>query len=226
MHILIVEDNSLVASGVRSGLMLSGFTCDIADSVATARHYIDNGHFDACVLDLGLPDGDGIELLQQWRDNALDLPVLILTARDTMDDKVRGFQSGSDDYLTKPFELQELVLRLQALLRRARGKATDLVQLGDVQINTATGDVLRGGERVELSRREWTLLSALLQSRGRVLSTAQLHDSLYGFDLEVGSNTVNVHVHHLRRKLGNDVVETVRGMGFRLGARYCEGGST
>ena len=222
MHILIVEDNSLVASGVRTGLTLHGFTCDIAESVAAARHCMANGHFDACVLDLGLPDGDGIELLQQWRESGHDLPVLILTARDTMDDKVRGFQSGSDDYLTKPFELQELALRLQALLRRARGNATDWVHLGDVQINTATNEVLRDGERVDLSRREWALLCSLLQARGRVLSTTQLHDSLYGFDLEVGSNTVNVHVHHLRKKLGNDLIETVRGMGFRLGARFCE----
>ncbi|MBF5005834.1 response regulator [Diaphorobacter caeni] len=222
MHILIVEDNSLVASGIRTGLMLHGFACEIADSAAAAQRSMASGHFDACVLDLGLPDGDGITLLQQWRGNASTLPVLILTARDTLEDKVLAFQSGSDDYLTKPFELQELALRLQALLRRVRGSATDSLQLGDLQVNTASGEVLRGNERIELSRREWALLQALLQARGRVLSTAQLHDSLYGFDMDVGSNAVNVHVHHLRRKLGNDLIETVRGVGFRLGARHSE----
>ena len=222
MHILLVEDNALVASGIRTGLMLHGFSCDIASDMASAVYSAAHRHFDACVLDLGLPDGDGIDLLRQWREGRKDFPVLILSARDTMSDKVLGFESGSDDYLTKPFELQELVLRLHALLRRARGGATDLLQLGLCQVNTATGEVFRDGERVELARREWALLSSLLQARGRVLSLAQLHDSLYGFDLDVGSNAVNVHVHHLRKKLGPDVIETVRGTGFRLGARYGE----
>ncbi len=228
MHILLVEDNPLVASGTRTGLTLLGFTCDIAPDAATATHYMQNNHVDACVLDLGLPDGDGIALLQQWRDKtnsnnkAHDTPVLILTARDSLDDKLQGFSAGADDYLTKPFELQELAVRLHALLRRARGRSTDLVELGDdCQVDMSTGEVHRHGERVELARREWALLSALMQARGRPLSAAQLHDSLYGFDGEVESNTVNVHVHHLRRKLGADVIETVRGVGFRLGARYC-----
>ena len=222
MHILIVEDNSLVASGIKTGLELHGFTCDIAPSLALADSHLATSHFDACVLDLGLPDGDGLTLLRNWRTGGLQLPVLILTARGTMEDKVAGFQIGTDDYLTKPFDLQELVLRLHALLRRASGRATDLVTLGDCQVNTGTGEVWRSGQLVELSRREWALLAALLQSKGRVLNLAQLHDSLYGFDLDVGSNTVNVHVHHLRKKLGSDIIDTVRGIGFRLGARYCQ----
>lgn len=222
MHILIVEDNSLVASGIKAGLELHGFACDIAPSLALANSHLAAGHFDACVLDLGLPDGDGLALLRSWRAAGLQLPVLILTARGTIEDKVAGFQTGTDDYLTKPFDLQELVLRLHALLRRAGGRATDLMTVGDCQVNTATGEVWRSGQLVELSRREWALLAALLQSRGRVLNLAQLHDSLYGFDLDVGSNTVNVHVHHLRKKLGSDIIDTVRGIGFRLGARYCQ----
>lgn len=222
MHILIVEDNALVASGIKTGLELHGFACDIAPSQTLADSHMASSHFDACVLDLGLPDGDGLALLRKWRANGNDLPVLILTARGTMEDKVAGFQTGTDDYLTKPFDLQELVVRLHALLRRASGRAVDLLTLGDCQVNTATGDVFKGDERVELSRREWALLAALLQSKGRVLNLAQLHDSLYGFDLDVGSNTVNVHVHHLRKKLGSDIIDTVRGVGFRLGARYCQ----
>jgi DNA-binding response OmpR family regulator len=177
---------------------------------------------DLVVLDLGLPDGDGIDLLRHWRAQGRDVPVLILTARGTIEDKMAGFQTGTDDDLTKPFDLQELVMRLRALLRRAGGRAGDLMMLGDCQVNMATGEISREGKPVEIARREWALLSALVQARGRVLSPAQLHDSLYGLDLDVGSNTVNVHVHHLRKKLGADVIDTVRGQGFRLGARYCD----
>lgn len=222
MHILIVEDNTLVASGIQTGLELHGFTSDTAASVAQARAHMARRDFDACVLDLGLPDGDGIDLLRHWRAQGRDVPVLILTARGTIEDKMAGFQTGTDDYLTKPFDLQELVMRLRALLRRAGGRAGDLMMLGDCQVNMATGEISREGKPVEIARREWALLSALVQARGRVLSPAQLHDSLYGLDLDVGSNTVNVHVHHLRKKLGADVIDTVRGQGFRLGARYSD----
>ena len=217
MHILIVEDNALVASGIQAGLELHGFTSDTAGSVAQAQAHMTSRQFDACVLDLGLPDGDGVSLLRQWRGKGLALPVLILTARSTIEDKVAGFQTGTDDYLTKPFDLQGLVLRLRALLRRAAGRASDRLVLGDCEVHMDTAEVWRGGTRVDISRREWALLAALLQAHGRTLTPAQLHDSLYGFDLDVGSNTVNVHVHHLRRKLGADIIETVRGVGFRLG---------
>ena len=220
MHILIVEDNTLVASGIQTGLELHGFTSNTAASVAQATAHMARRDLDACVLDLGLPDGDGIDLLRHWRAQGRDVPVLILTARGTIEDKMAGFQTGTDDYLTKPFDLQELVMRLRALLRRAGGRAGDLMMLGDCQVNMATGEISREGKPVEIARREWALLSALVQARGRVLSPAQLHDSLYGLDLDVGSNTVNVHVHHLRKKLGADVIDTVRGQGFRLGARY------
>lgn len=213
---------ALVASGIQTGLELHGFTSDTAASVAQATAHMARRDFDACVLDLGLPDGDGIDLLRHWRAQGRDVPVLILTARGTIEDKMAGFQTGTDDYLTKPFDLQELVMRLRALLRRAGGRAGDLMMLGDCQVNMATGEISREGKPVEIARREWALLSALVQARGRVLSPAQLHDSLYGLDLDVGSNTVNVHVHHLRKKLGADVIDTVRGQGFRLGARYCD----
>ena len=216
MHILIVEDNTLVASGIQTGLELHGFTSDTAASVAQARAHMARRDFDACVLDLGLPDGDGIDLLRHWRAQGRDVPVLILTARGTIEDKMAGFQTGTDDYLTKPFDLQELVMRLRALLRRAGGRAGDLMMLGDCQVNMATGEISREGKPVEIARREWALLSALVQARGRVLSPAQLHDSLYGLDLDVGSNTVNVHVHHLRKKLGAGCIVTMRGVGYFL----------
>ncbi|AVP58159.1 response regulator [Pulveribacter suum] len=219
MHLLIVEDNPLVASGIRTGLLLHGMQADIAPTAASAQAHMDARAYDACVLDLGLPDGDGMALLRRWRAAGLALPVLILTARGTLQDKIAGFEQGTDDYLTKPFDLPELALRLQALVRRASGRASDRVPLGpDCEIDLAAAAVYLRGEPVELPRREWALLAALVQAGGRVLSTAQLHDSLYGLEGDVGSNTVNVHVHHLRRKLGAEVIDTVRGQGFRLGA--------
>ncbi|SDM56161.1 DNA-binding response regulator, OmpR family, contains REC and winged-helix (wHTH) domain [Oryzisolibacter propanilivorax] len=217
MHILIVEDNALVASGIRTGLELHSLHADIAPTAAAAQSHIGARTYDACVLDLGLPDGNGLDLLRRWRAAGLAMPVLILTARGTLQDKVAGFEEGTDDYLTKPFDLPELALRLQALVRRAGGRASDRVTLGACEIDMAGASVHLRGQPVELSRREWALLEALVQARGRVLSTAQLHDRLYGLDGEVGSNTVNVHVHHLRKKLGAGVVDTVRGLGFRLG---------
>ena len=220
MHILIVEDNALVASGIRTGLQLHGMQADVAGTAAAAQAHVDARSYDACVLDLGLPDGDGLALLRRWRAAGTALPVLILSARSALDDRIAGFEQGTDDYLAKPFDLHELALRLQALMRRAGGRASDRVTLGACEIDLASGAVWRAGVPLELPRREWLLLAALVQAGGRVLSTAQLHDSLYGLDEEVGSNTVNVHVHHLRRKLGADLIDTVRGLGFRLGARY------
>lgn len=223
MHTLIVEDNVLVASGIKTGLELHGFTCDVAASASAAQLLIAGSQFDVCVLDLGLPDGCGLELLHQWRTRNLAMPVLILTARSTLEDKLAGFQKGSDDYLTKPFDLQELVVRLQALHRRSAGRASDWLEWPGLRLNPATHEAWVEEQPVELARREWSLLGALLQANGRVLTPAQLHDSLYGFEQDVGSNTVNVHVHNLRKKLGADIIETVRGLGFRLGSVYCKG---
>lgn len=217
MHVLLVEDNALVASGVKTGLQLQGFGVDVVGSAAQADAAIKSSHFDVCVLDLGLPDEDGLQLLSRWRRQAVELPVLVLTARDAVGQRIEGLQTGADDYLVKPFDLHELAARLHALLRRAAGRSVDWIVLGDVKVDLAASQALRDGAAVDLSRREWALLSALLQSPGRVLSLEQLRDSLYGYSLDVESNAVNVHVHHLRRKLGADIVETVRGVGFRLG---------
>lgn len=173
--------------------------------------------FDAAVLDLGLPDADGLELLQRWRARAQDLPVLVLTARDAVSDRVRGLKGGADDYLLKPFDLEELVARLHALLRRAAGRGTDLAVLGAVSFDPVSGKAWLDGAGVDLSRRERTLLATLLQHPRQTLSAEQLRERLYGMDQDIESNAVNVHIHHLRRKLGSWIVETVRGLGYRLG---------
>ncbi|MDR2299443.1 MAG: response regulator [Comamonas sp.] len=223
MHVLLVEDNALVASGVKAGLQLQGFGVDVVGCAAQADAAIKSSHFDVCVLDLGLPDEDGLQLLARWRSQGQELPVLVLTARDAVGQRIEGLQTGADDYLVKPFDLHELAARLHALLRRAAGRSVDWIVLGDVQLDLAAGRAQRNGLPVDLSRREWALLRALLQSPGRVLNLEQLRDSLYGYSQDVESNAVNVHVHHLRRKLGSDMVETVRGVGFRLGRAQGQG---
>ena len=169
------------------------------------------------VLDLGLPDEDGLKLLQQLRRQGLEIPVLILTARDSVTNRVDGLQAGADDYLLKPFDLRELAARLHTLLRRVAGRSVNLIEHGRLTYNPSSRETLLGGESVDLSRREQALLQALLQNRGRVLSSEQLKDSVYGLNDELESNALNVHIHHLRRKLGNGIVETVRGLGYRLG---------
>lgn len=217
MHLLLVEDDPLVAHGVLAGLRLHGFTVHHADTAAAATTAMAAASFDAAVLDLGLPDQDGIELLARWRARGQHLPVLVLTARDAVTDRVRGLKGGADDYLLKPFDLEELVARLHALLRRAAGRSTDRVVHGAVSFDPASGKAWLGDREVDLSRRERALLATLLQHPRQTLSAEQLRDRLYGMKQDVESNAVNVHIHHLRRKLGSGIVETVRGLGYRLG---------
>lgn len=218
MHVLLIEDDPLVASGIAAGLRLHGLTVDAVDAARLADVAVAASHFDVAILDLGLPDEDGISLLDRWRRRGLQLPVLILTARDAVAHRVKGLQAGADDYLLKPFDLDELSARLHALLRRAAGRSVDRVEHGPVSFEPASGEVRLRGEVVELGRREIALLRAFLQRPGRILTTAQLHDSVYGLGQDVESNAVNVHIHHLRRKLGPGIVETVRGLGYRLGS--------
>lgn len=217
MHLLLIEDDPSVAHGVAAGLRLHGFTVDHAETAAGANAALAASDFDVAVLDLGLPDDDGINLLGRWRTRGIDMPLLVLTARDAVSDRVRGLQAGADDYLLKPFDLDELVARLHALLRRSAGRTTDRITHGPVTFEPSSGQAWLHGEPVELSRRERTLLATLLQHPRATLSAEQLRDRLYGLDLEVESNAVNVHIHHLRRKLGSGIVETVRGVGYRLG---------
>ena len=217
MHVLLIEDDRLVASGIVAGLRLLGLTVDHVDTAAKARAALATSHFDVCVLDLGLPDEDGMSLLARWRAQGRSIPVLVLTARDALEHRVEGLRAGADDYLLKPFELEELVARLHALVRRAGGRSSDLVEHGNLSFSASAGEVRLRGRLVDLSRRELALLRALLQNPGRILSLEQLQASLYGFETDVESNAVNVHIHHLRRKLGSAIVETVRGLGYRFG---------
>lgn len=217
MRILVVEDDDLIARGIASGLRAYGFAADTVPSAAQAELALANAECDAMVLDRGLPDGDGLSLLNRLRANGSTLPVLLLTARDTVEDRIEGLQGGADDYLVKPFDLGELVARLHALIRRAGGRSSNVVEAGPLRYDPSSGEAWLDGEPVELSRRESTLLASLIQADGRCLSAEQLKDRVYGLDQEVASNAVNVHVHNLRRKLGAGVVETVRGLGYRFG---------
>jgi two-component system response regulator QseB len=217
MHVLLCEDDDLIASGIAAGLNAQGLTVDRVATAAAARGILVAARFDVLILDLGLPDEDGLKLLKQLRGQGVELPVLILTARDTVSDRVDGLQAGADDYLLKPFDLRELSARLHTLVRRVAGRSVNLIEHGCLSYDPSSREVFLSGQPVDLSRREQALLHALLHARGRVLSSEQLKDCIYGFGDEVESNALSVHIHHLRRKLGGHVVETVRGLGYRLG---------
>lgn len=217
MHILLIEDDALIASGITAGLRLHAITVDHVPTAKTAQSALLASHFDILVLDLGLPDEDGMILLKRLRELGHTLPILVLTARDAIEDRVAGLQAGADDYLLKPFDLGELVARLQALQRRTVGRSTNLVRHGALCFDPASREVTLEGMPVELSRRELALLQTLLGHPRRVLTPEQVKDSLYGFEENVESNAINVHIHHLRRKLGPRIVETVRGVGYKLG---------
>ncbi len=216
MHVLIVEDDELVGDGLKAGLEALGQTTDWVRTAAAADSALALVHFDVVVLDLGLPDADGMKVLERWRQQGRDVPVLILTARDAVPDRVAGLEAGADDYLAKPFDLSELAARLHSLVRRAGGRATNLIEYGPVRFDPAKLAVWVDSESVALSRRELAVLQALLQHPGRLLTPGQLQDHVYGWSEGVESNAVAVHVHNLRRKLGGDLIETVRGLGYRL----------
>lgn len=221
MHVLLCEDHDLIASGIVAGLAAQGAIVDRVGTASAAHAMLKAAHFDVMILDLGLPDEDGLKWLQRLRDQGETLPVLVLTARDAVTDRVAGLQAGADDYLLKPFDLRELHARLHTLLRRMAGRSVNRIEHGPLSYDPSSREAWLDGAPVDLSRREQALLQALLQNRGRVLSSEQLKDSVYGFGDEVESNALNVHIHHLRRKLGNGIVETVRGLGYRLGEASC-----
>ncbi len=223
MHVLLTEDDDLIASGIVAGLNAQGLTVDRVASAADTQALLQVARFDVLVLDLGLPDEDGLRLLQRLRQQGVDLPVLVLTARDAVTDRVAGLQAGADDYLLKPFDLRELGARLHTLQRRSAGRCVNVIEHGRLSYDPSTRETWLDGRPVELSRREQALLQALLNNRGRILSGEQLKDSVYGFGDKVESNALNVHIHHLRRKLGNAIVQTVRGLGYRLGPARGDG---
>ena len=223
MHVLLTEDDDLIASGIVAGLSAQALTVNRVASAADTQALLQVARFDVLVLDLGLPDEDGLRLLQRLRQQGVDLPVLVLTARYAVTDRVAGLQAGADDYLLKPFDLRELGARLHTLQRRSAGRCVNVIEHGRLSYDPSTRETWLDGRPVELSRREQALLQALLNNRGRILSGEQLKDSVYGFGDEVESNALNVHIHHLRRKLGNAIVQTVRGLGYRLGPARGDG---
>lgn len=214
MRLLLVEDDLLLGDGIRAGLGQDGYTVDWVQDGEAADHALQSEHFDIVVLDINLPRLSGIEVLTRLRDRSGVTPVLLLTARDTVTDRVQGLDCGADDYLTKPFDLDELNARLRALLRRSSGRATPLLTHGAVILDPAARRVTLNGAEVELSQREFALLQVLMENLGRVLPRSRLEETLYGWGTEVESNTLEVHIHHLRKKLGSTLIRTVRGVGY------------
>ena len=217
MRILVVEDDPLLGDGIRAGLALAAYAVDWARDGDEALRALSDHDYDACVLDLGLPRRDGLSVLRELRQRGSRLPVIILTARDTSDDKIIGLDSGADDYLTKPFDLPELQARLRALIRRAGGAARPVLEHAGITLDPVAKRVTRHGEEVSLSAREYALLLDLLNHPDHVRTRAQLEESLYAWGEETGSNIVEVYIHHLRKKLGADCIKTVRGLGYQLG---------
>lgn len=216
MQILLVEDDLLLADGLQRALKREGFTVNHVERGAAALHAIDTDSPDIVILDLGLPDMDGLDVLRGMRSSTASPMVMVLTARDTTTDKVRGLDRGADDYLAKPFEMQELLARLRALERRVCAVRTSEITLGPVVLDTHSHQVTVNGRQVELPRREFMLLKALMENPGRILSRESLETKLYGWGEEVSSNSVEVHIHHLRRKIAPEFIKTVRGVGYTV----------
>lgn len=217
MRLLLVEDDKQLGDGIRAGLALEGYTVDWVRNGSTAEDALRSGQFDLVVLDLGLPHRSGIDILKEMRVRGDTTPVLVLTARDTVADRIKGLDSGSDDYMTKPFDLDELSARIRALLRRSAGQTSSLITHGAITIDLAAHAVTLDGRPVEISPREFAILRILMSNTGRVLSRSRLEETLYGWETDVESNAVEVHIHRLRKKLGSNLIRTVRGVGYLIG---------
>jgi two-component system response regulator QseB len=218
MRILLVEDDAALGQATQAALRLEGYAVDWLRDGQHADDALRSDSFDAVVLDLGLPRKDGLDVLSALRSRGDSTPVLCLTARDTLQDRVTGLDRGADDYLIKPFDLDELNARLRALMRRSAGRAVNWVECGALRMDVSGHQVQLDGQAVDLSAREFAILTTLLESAGRVVSRERLEDSLYGWDQEISSNALEVHIHHLRKKLGSGWIQTVRGAGYRLQA--------
>ena len=225
MRILVVEDDAGIAGGLAASLRQAGYAVDVCGTLSAAWSALSVEPFDAVLLDLGLPDGEGLDLLARVRGRGQrsaggpalphpDLPVLIMTARDGVNDCITGLDGGADDYIVKPFDANELLARLRAMLRRAAGRGRPVIEHGDLVVDPATHSVEKAGQPVSLGGREFALLLTLLQARPQVMSKARLESALYGFGEALESNAIEVHVHHLRRKLGESLIKTVRGVGY------------
>jgi DNA-binding response OmpR family regulator len=217
VRILLAEDDALLGDGIRAGLKLANYAVDWVQDGRLADAALRDHAYDACVLDLGLPGLDGLQVLRALRDRGSAMPVLVLTARGSSAQKVTGLDLGADDYLVKPFDLDELHARLRALLRRAAGQASPKLKHGALTLDPASKEVTLRGQPVALSAREFALLQDLMTHPTHVRSRDQLEESLYAWGEEAGSNTVEVYIHHLRKKLGSQAIQTLRGLGYQLG---------
>jgi two-component system response regulator QseB len=220
MRLLLVEDDEMIGEPVVETMRRAGYAIDWAHDGREAELSLDNDVYDLVLLDLGLPKADGIDVLNRYRRRGGSAPVIILTARDAVESRIVGLDAGADDYLVKPFDLDELAARVRALLRRRTGQTNPVYSHGDLTLNPATHEATLDGELLSLVPREFSLLQALIEEPMRVFTRPELEEKLYGWGEEVGSNTIEVHVHSLRRKIGADQIVTVRGVGYRL--KRCE----
>jgi two-component system response regulator QseB len=216
MRILVVEDDKIIGDGLVQGLLMDNYAVDWVETTASAYTALLTTPYDLLVLDIGLPDGSGLDVLTKLRREKSDVPVLILTAYDETPHKIKGLDLGADDYLIKPFDLDELRARIRALRRRANGRGTPVFISGNIVLDPSTHVVTQSDKPIKLSPKEFAILQALIEKPGRILSKAQIEDKLYGWNMETESNTVEVHIHGLRRKLGKDVVITVRHVGYQV----------
>jgi DNA-binding response OmpR family regulator len=214
MRILMVEDDQMIGDGVQTALRQEGYIVDWVCDGTSAASALSTEYFDLILLDLGLPGADGIDVLQKLRGRKMTQPVIVMTARDTVEDKIRGLDAGADDYIVKPFDVDELSARIRSASRRSAGYAEPEVTILDVRIQPASRLITRNGQPVLLSAREYAIVDALILRPGAILSRAQLEERLYGWGEEIASNAVEVHVHGIRRKLGEDFIQNVRGVGY------------
>lgn len=214
MRVLVVEDDPIIGDGLVQGLSLDSYAIDWVKNKADTETALSTNTYDFVILDIGLPDGSGLEVLTQLRRNRNDIPVLILTAYDELSDKIKGLDTGADDYLVKPFDLDELRARIRALSRRAKGSSSPIFKSGQITLDPSTHKVTLTGEQIKLGPKEFAILRVLMEKPGHVLSKTQIEDKLYGWDMEIESNTIEVHVHGIRKKLGKDAIKTIRHVGY------------
>lgn len=217
MRILLIEDDKLIGDGINVGLSAYGYSVDWFSDGLQGRQALAMADYDAVILDLGLPKIDGLDILSQWRKEGHKEPVIILTARDAIEQRVKGLQCGADDYLCKPFALEELNARLQTIIRRTHGQTSSELIFEDIKLNLANRQVTKGDQVISLTTKEVNILELFLLNANRLLSRETLQEKIYAWDNDVSSNTVDVYIHNLRKKLGNKVIKTVYGAGYILG---------
>lgn len=218
MRILLIEDDKLIGDGINVGLTAHGYSVDWFTDGLKGQQALSMADYDAVILDLGLPNIDGLQILSHWRNADRKEPVIILTARDAIDQRVKGLQCGADDYLCKPFALEELVARLQSIIRRSHGQTSSDLVFEDIKLNIANRQVTKNGTPIILTTKEVNLLELFLLNHNKLLSRELLQEKLYAWDTDVSSNTVDVYIHNLRKKLGNKIIKTVYGAGYILGS--------